>query len=264
MLFLSTGAWAWESVTPRDVTIDIVADGGGTFARYELPERSRPGLYRAYLEAEHGRNYGVRVSNNTGGRIGLVVAVDGRNIISGKKSHLRSNEPMYVLDPYQTNVYSGWRTSDQQVHRFYFTDVSDSYANAWGDRSAMGVITVAAFREVPPPTHKRAQPYEENAKSGRPSPSAPRAGESMDRAESAAPGTGFGDSQQSHVVRVHFRPQHQAFVKHFIKYEWRETLVRLGVIPTHTPPNRFWPEQVGQAQSPGYSSYPPGYWNRKP
>jgi hypothetical protein len=60
-------------------------------------------------------------------------------------------------------------------------------------------------------------------------------------------------------VRVHFKAQRHAFSKQFFKYEWRETLVRLGVIRPPAPLNRFWPEHIGQVQ--GFAPYPPGYWN---
>jgi hypothetical protein len=256
-------ASASEVVRASDVGIQIVADDGSVFARYDLRDRSRGGKLRAYLEAEHGRNYGIRVRNHTGRRIGLVIAVDGRNILSGDKSHLRSNEPMYVLGPYEQATYQGWRTSDTRVHRFFFTDVENSYAEAWGDRSAMGVIAVAAFREVPQ-VHRRRQ-------SGRPemapqssAPGESRSNKSMESADAAtAPGTGFGDGHNSRSVRVHFKPQRHAFTTHFLKYEWRETLVKLGIIRETPPPNRFWPEQLGQVQPPSFAPYPPGYWNQR-
>ena len=44
-----------------------------------------------------------------------------------------------------------------------------------------------------------------------------------------------------------FEPEPQALEKAFIKYEWRETLCRLGVIRTQR--NRFWNE--------GYAPPPP-------
>ena len=253
-------AAAYSLPAPEPVSVEIVADDGRVFARYELHDRSRPGILRAYVEAEHGRTYGIRIRNRTGGRIGLVIAVDGRNILSGRKSHLRSNEPMYVLDAHDQATYRGWRTSDTRVHRFFFTDVESSYAEAWGDRSAMGVIAVAAFRE-------RAQ-AQTRRESGRP-PSGPsaaesgrsRAGEAAESADAAsAPGTGFGEGRYSRSVRVSFTPERHAASKQFLKYEWRDTLVRLGVIPTE-PANRFWPTHIGQ--SGGYAPYPPGYWNRR-
>lgn len=260
---LSAPASAMQPLPASAVDIEIVADDGSVFARYDLADRSRGSKLRAYLEAEKGRNYGIRVRNNTGRRIGLVIAVDGRNILSGAKSYLRSSEPMYVLDAYGQATYEGWRTSDTRVHRFFFTDVESSYAEAWGDRSAMGVIAVAAFREVP-----RVQPrHESGRQKSAPAPTAPgesRARGSRESADAAAsaPGTGFGDGRYSRSVRVQFKPERHAFVQHFLKYEWLETLVSLGII-RDAPPNRFWPEQLGHVQNEGYAPYPPGYWNRR-
>jgi hypothetical protein len=254
-------ATASEVIGSDRVAVEIVADDGSVFARYDIADGSGGGDLRAYLQAERGRNYGIRIHNTTGGRIGLVIAVDGRNVISGRKSDLGANEPMYVLAARQQATYRGWRTSDTRVQRFFFTDADNSYAQAWGDRSAMGVIAVAAFREVPRLVSPRRLERREMA----PQPSAPaesRSGKSAQSADAeSAAGTGFGDSQNSRSVRVHFKPQRHAFVKQFLKYEWRETLVRLGIIAETPPVNRFWPEQLGQAQ--GFAPYPPGYWSRR-
>ena len=260
---MNVTAAASETIRAKQLGVEIVAEDGSVFARYDLADRSRHGELRAYLEAEQGRNYGIRVRNYTGGRIGLVIAVDGRNIISGKKSSLRPSEPMYVLGAHGQTTYEGWRTSDTRVHRFFFTDVENSYAEAWGDRSAMGVIVIAAFREVP-----RVQPRRRSGRSEMaPKPSAPGeapSSKSMESADSAsAAGTGFGEGHDSHSVRVHFEPQRRAFTKHFLKYEWRQTLVNLGIIRETPPQNRFWPEQLGQAQPNRFAPYPPGYWNQR-
>ncbi len=258
---MNVTAAASEPIRANQVGVEIVAEDGSVFARYDLADRSRHGELRAYLEAERGRNYGVRVRNETGGRIGLVIAVDGRNIISGKKSNLRPSEPMYVLGAYGQATYEGWRTSDSRVHRFFFTDVENSYAEAWGDRSAMGVIAIAAFREVPAAQPRRRSGRGEMAPNAN-APGEARSGTSKESADSTgAAGTGFGEGQDSYSVRVHFKPQRHAFIKQFLKYEWRETLVRLGIIHDSPPVNRFWPEQLGQAQN--YAPYPPGYWGRR-
>jgi len=196
------------------------------------------------------------VRNHTGRRIGLVIAVDGRNIISGKKSHLSASEPMYVLGPYAHGVYDGWRTSSRDVHRFFFTDAEDSYADAWGDRSAMGVIAVAAFREVPPPRPPEPQPYREGGRDGAEKRSTAPAGEAADSA-AGEPGTGFGERRYSHAVRVEFEPQRRPFVRHFLKYEWRDTLIAMGIIPTPRPHNRFWPHYHSRTESEGFAPYPP-------
>ncbi len=254
---MSAATMASGVVRTHQVGIEIVADDGSVFARYELLDGSQGETLRAYLEAERDRNYGVRVHNHTGGRIGLVIAVDGRNIISGEKSRLQSSEPMYVLGAHEQATYQGWRTSDTRVQRFFFTDVENSYAEAWGDRSAMGVIAVAAFREAPQVHPRRQSGRQEMAP--KPAPSTElRSGKSMPSADAAsAPGTGFGDSHHSRSVRVQFKPRRHAFVKQFLKYEWHESLVRLGIIREAPPVNRFWPEQLGQVQR--FAPYPPGY-----
>jgi hypothetical protein len=43
----------------------------------------------------------------------------------------------------------GWRTSLDSINRFYFTDVADSYAAVFHDESAVGVIAIAVYPEVP-------------------------------------------------------------------------------------------------------------------
>jgi hypothetical protein len=211
---------------------------------------------RSYLQAEKGARYGVRVRNTSGERLGLVIAVDGRNIINGKKSDLARSEPMYVLAPYATQDYAGWRANLDAINEFYFTDWSDAYAEAFGDRSARGVIAVAVYREVPPPPPPPPiyQPYEEDersrsndspaassAPSARADSSAEKSAGGARRSESA--GTGYGDRRVDHVVEVDFVAQSNADSRHFIKYEWRETLCRKHVLECGEK-NRFWDEST--------------------
>jgi hypothetical protein len=142
-LLLSAAAHAYSR--PSDVTVEIVDQYGSTFS--QMPVRHSGKAYRAYLQAERGARYRIRVTNRSGERVGLVIAVDGRNIITGARSDLARSESMYVLAPWETNEYSGWRSSLADVHEFYFTEWEDSYAEAFGDRSARGVIAVAVYRE---------------------------------------------------------------------------------------------------------------------
>jgi len=241
--------------TSAPVIVEIVGQDGGTFR--EIPVNSRDGAMRSYLQAEKGARYQVRIRNTTGERVGLVIAVDGRNIINGSRSELGRDEPMYVLDAWQTQDYSGWRASLEAVNEFYFTDWKDSYAEAFGDRSARGVIAVAVFREVPPPAPLY-QPYHEYGRESEPS-RAPRAdsasgapapavqagrnaGESAKRRDESA-GTGYGDRRIDHAVRVEFVAQSNPDSRHFIKYEWRETLCRKHIVDC-AGPNRFWDEST--------------------
>ena len=260
MLFTVGIGNAWARLNTQTVDIDITGERGQPFRQYPVRHDGDRDIYRAYLEAERGQNYAIRVENRSGERIGVVIAVDGRNIISGEKSYLRADERMYILGPYQQAVYKGWRTGTNRVNSFYFTDVDDSYADAWGDRSAMGVIAVAAFQEVkrysPPPV----QPYSE--------PPRQRREQQRDRApqavapesSSAQPGTGFGDEQWSPSQRVEFEAQRRPFAEYYVKYEWRDTLCRKGVIECdhrrYPPRNRFWDED--RYENSGFAPYPPG------
>ena len=129
------------------VEVGIVTDNGRSLPFY--PHKSSHGLKKVYAEAVKGDHYRIVVRNKLNRRVGVVVAVDGRNIISGQKSWLKNNERMYILEPYAVYEYSGWRTAQDKVNRFFFTDAPDSYAAAFGDQSAMGVIALAVYPEDP-------------------------------------------------------------------------------------------------------------------
>ena len=68
----------------QSVEIEIVTDNGESFSIYPVTQRFLKNEYRAYLEAVKGENYALRIRNHSNQRLGLVIAVDGRNIISGK------------------------------------------------------------------------------------------------------------------------------------------------------------------------------------
>ncbi len=242
------------------VDVDVVGDSRGQVPVYSIVPRGHYATFRAYVEAVKGERYSIRVTNNTGRRVGVVIAVDGRNIIDGKKSYLRNSERMYILDPYVSRTYEGWRTDHDKVNRFYFTDPGDSYSGAFGDYSAMGVIAVAAFREkyVPPPQPR----IEERGRDGRwiepeGRPSAPGASRDLGAASKAAPrakeeraGTGYGETAYSPTVTVEFHPETRVAERHILKYEWRETLCKKGIIDCRWPKNRFWDDDDDEFAPP--------------
>lgn len=255
------------------VDIDLVADDGRTIPAYRIVPPGAPGVHRSFVEAEKGVTYGIRVTNRTGGRVGVVIAVDGRNIISGETSRLRAAERMYILPPYGSETYEGWRTARDTVNRFYFTDPADSYAAAFGDESAVGVISVAVFRErpEPPPVLTTTRPRDREPAILRGGQGAEGRGPAADRALSAPPpaaakelapergegkaGTGFGEEAWSPSVRVAFRAERHPVERHVMKYEWRETLCRLGIADCRRSSDRF-------ADDGGFAPYPPGRSSR--
>ena len=256
--------FAWTTAaSAATVDVELVSDRKGALPLYRAGTAGRHDTYRAYVEAEKGEQYGVRIRNNTGRRVGVVVAVDGRNIISGEKSHLRNNERMYILGPYESETYDGWRTARDTINRFYFTEPGDSYAGSFGDHSAMGVVAVAVYREqdVPPPRrtyNREKEEFQGKDRSGarEPGPMGAQegaAGKLAPERSGDIAGTGFGDEKYSPSVRVRFAPEYRAAERHFMKYEWRDTLCRKGVIDCRFTRNRFWDDA-----DDGYAPYPPG------
>ena len=237
------------SAVQKLVSLEFVDDRGRVFTAY--PTRSEEAaVFRAYLEARPEARYSIRARNLTGDRLGIVIAVDGRNIISGERSELAPNESMYVLDPYQSAAYGGWRTSAEEVRRFFFTNVDESYASRIGDESAMGVIAAAVYKGRRGVFRAR----QRQAGEGAPAPAASEAQDSAEtRAErSTQAGTGFGESHYSRAVRVAFSPARRAAERSFFKYEWTEQLCARG-IKSCEPANRFWPEPWQ-----GFVPFPPG------
>ena len=235
------------------VQVEIRTDHGWSLPFY--PTTASYAKKKVYAEAVKGDEYTILVRNLLARRVGLIIAVDGRNIISGKKSWLRNSERMYILGPYETGEYRGWRTGSDRVNRFYFTDAADSYAVAFGDGSAMGVIAVAVYPEVEryvlmePPTELSrersgaAAPHAQKPKREAPADS---------KMESA--GTGYGHEEYSPSRVVAFEPEAQATETILIKYEWRATLCRIGITPCCDTPlqtrNRLWDDG-------GYAPPPP-------
>jgi hypothetical protein len=265
-------AGAWAGSVGDAVEVRIVTDDGRTLPTY--PAKMHPGVRKVYAEAIQGEHYRIEVKNRLNRRVGLVIAVDGRNIISGTKSWLKSSERMYIIEPYGSGEFAGWRTAQDRINRFYFTDLHDSYAAAFGDESAMGVIAVAIYPEVqrcetPTPLTRAVPPashgYEGKAagsadKADRASAAPETAGKrmrekdarSLQALESA--GTGYGRDEYSPSRIVAFEPEKRALETLYLKYEWRSTLCKLGIIecanPPRRPPNRLW-------DSGGYAPPPP-------
>ncbi len=234
--------------TSNVLDVNITTDDGNTLSMYNAyPAKYVPNTQRYYIEAQKGKRYAINITNNTNRRVGLVIAVDGRNIISGQKSYLKNTERMYILNPYSSGSFEGWRTSQNQINRFYFTSDDKSYAGAWGDYSAMGVIAVTAFYEKKPPEPL----YEDKSFNVVPCASMKGKSASDSAARESQPGTGFGEDKYSPSYSVEFEPENSYAERYFIKYEWRQTLCNKKVINCSIQKNRFWDDNNG------YAPYPP-------
>ena len=230
------------------VDVRIITDHAGELPKYRTyPRVQEEGEY-FYVEAVKGERYSVQVANRSDRRIGVVIAVDGRNIISGDKSHLKSDERMYVIEPFATFTFEGWRTGMERTNRFYFTEQPDSYAEkVFSDGSAMGTIALAVYRERVPETSIWPKAFSRTM-DARIGAAAPAPGE-MKKESTSQAGTGFGETTYSPVRIVQFEPEGSVAEKVVLKYEWREELCKKGIIACG-PRNRLWPDGEGFAPIP--------------
>ena len=254
-VLLAVPLLAWTHVGKESaVEVRIVSDSGSEFAKYRAYPRCQQEGNFFYVEAVKGDRYSIEVSNQSGSRIGVVIAVDGRNIISGQKSNLRRNERMYIIGPYETNTFEGWRTGLDRTNRFYFTEQSDSYAEkVFRDASAMGTIALAVYREkIPEIVPYSDKPSRMNESPAGAAPSAPAESRSADKAKlqkGEEAGTGFGETTYSPARLVQFEPECASAERIVLKYEWRSELCRKGIIGCG-PKNRFWPDDQEFAPIP--------------
>ena len=213
---------------------------------------------RFYFQAFQGRRYALELHNNTGERVGVLIAVDGLNVVNGERSNLRAGEAMYVLGPWENTTIRGWRTSLQDVRQFVFVDEQRSYAERTGQANGdMGWIRVLTFREQRPVSwyqNRRMYPYNgvptpapsgDERASRRDAPqaqAAPRAVDGLDKSEPRAkelqgggadayPGTGWGDRRFDPVQRVEFRSEPDPTDHLVLRYEYASGLRALGIFP---------------------------------
>ena len=234
------------------VDVQIKVDGA------TAPLYFRPGTWdKHYLQAFEGRNYSIVLHNTTGRRIGVLVAVDGLNVVNGEQTSMNRNEPMYVLDPRETAEIKGWRTSLRDVRRFVFVDEERSYAERTNQANGdMGWIRVNAFEEQNSFGWGRIKDgyRSENEKSSPPmAPRSEAAPEGMnDRRDTAArenmapesnPGTGWGDKKYDPVQQTQFTAVRNATDKIVMRYEYASGLRALGIVPSRS---RTWERERGQ------------------
>lgn len=182
------------------VTIEIIGDQRGIL--HQSPTHSGD---VTYIDAIPGERYIIKAINNSNQRIAMAISVDGLNIITGERSFNRPNESMYVLNPRQSASFEGWRSSYNQVQRFYFTSEKDSYAGRKGDSSQTGWIKAAVYKEK--------QQYERQYLKE-------QADSVAERSVSSKAGTGYGEGSYSPVSLTDFEPESFATQLVNIKYEW--------------------------------------------
>lgn len=197
-----------------------------------------------------GHRYSVSVRSLSGGRTLNVVSVDGVNVVSGETAAW--GQTGYVLSPWESYNILGWRKSRERVADFVFTRVDDSYAARTGRPDDVGVIGVAVFREAAPPAVLNEAPADQARAA--PAPATP--GERGELQSEQRLGTGHGPSEASHVRTTDFeRAQAQPDQVIAIRYDRRERLVAMGVIPAGGLPRPF-----PRSADAGFVPDPPARW----
>lgn len=194
-----------------------------------------------YIEAVRHAEYALRLTNRTGSRLAVALSVDGLNTIDAKTgSAARASK--WVIDPWQSITIEGWQIGPDAARRFFFTSEDKSYGAWLGKTSNLGVIEAVAYREHLPPPPPPSQPVfeREQKESGRPrsgESAAPRsAGKPAPMpAEDLDPGmaaTGIGRKIDHRVTRVHLQLERRPAAHIRLRYEYRQQLVDLGVLPS--------------------------------
>lgn len=228
-------------------SMEVLVDG--------VPLQAHHGRGKTYVEALEGREYSIRVTNGTGERVAVALAVDGLNSIDAKTTGAREASK-WILGPWETAVIDGWQTGPSTARRFFFTTETQSYGAWLGQTQNLGVVSAAFFREkaprpVPyvhgerqksaPSTQGSAVPAPEGGRRrdadsgtlGAPGESKRQESESLSDDHAA---TGIGRELDHRVRRVHFDAEIRPASVVELRYEYRDTLIGLGILPRTISP----------------------------
>jgi hypothetical protein len=238
------------AVAAAGCTAPAFAVGG--LVDLELVDRTRAEPLPTYthrgarwVAGRPGSRYAVRLTNRTGGRVLVVLSVDGVNAVSGETA--APGQTGYVLDAWQTTEITGWRKSLTEAAAFYFTALPDSYAARTDRPDNVGVIGLAVFRERVPEVILR-RPFDDEPRVAQGRAERDRAAESS---TSAAPapsakavprderlGTGHGEREYAPTTQTRFeRASDRPAEIVRLRYDSLENLLAAGVIPRP----RRWP-----------------------
>ncbi|MBK6351023.1 MAG: hypothetical protein IPF50_15030 [Proteobacteria bacterium] len=221
----------------------------GTLANVDIYDRGAGEVlteYRhrgqRYVAGEPGNEYAIRIRNCSDRRLLAVVSVDGINAVTGETASPAQSG--YVLEPGGYVTVQGWRKDLGRTAAFYFADPGDSYAARTDRPNDLGVIGVALFRErhveqpawlsrdrqtAAPASEQRAEADAAGAAKARRATEATASAPAMPQ---PSLGTGHGRGEYSPVQQVEFeRASARPDQVIAIRYERRETLLAMGVIP---------------------------------
>jgi len=229
---------------------------------------------RRYVEAAEGAEYELLVRNPSPYRVAVAVSVDGLNTIDARRTS-SWEASKWVIEPYRSIRLSGWQMSSRHARRFYFTTERDSYAARLGRASDLGLITAVFYRELSPrpypitpaPIYRDERaPRERSETEGRsgsqpPAMSRPKRGAIAEapRPDDEHAATGIGRPVDHRVSWVSMDLERRPAAEVTIRYEYRDALYRLGVLPRPRPDDdtlRRRERARGFSPEPGYCPEP--------
>lgn len=265
-LMLATIAVAAPSaaVERSGVRMELLIDG--------RPAEEHRARGTRYVEAFRNKEYAVRLSNDTSGRVAVALAVDGLNSVDAKHTAAK-DATKWVLGPWESIVVQGWQVGPERARTFFFTTESKSYGEWIGDTRNLGNISAVAFGErrrpatvtpqpKPEPWYRRWGLGEDSEAAQSPAAQRPEgeasprrggdsagAGRSEDRStaqstpsarrnkakpkeEHAA--TGIGRNVKNDVEWIEFDLDPKPLAQLDLRYGFRDELIALGVLPDRT------------------------------
>ena len=238
-----TNSANYEPVSDSGFDVEVLVDGR-TLDEY-------PARGRTYVEALENAEYELRISNPYGERVAVALSVDGLNTIDARRTSAW-NASKWVIEPYGSITISGWQMSSSRARHFYFTTERDSYGAKLGQTANLGVISAVFFRErhrvtvLTPPRPPVKEDERRSEERGRePSASTNSSADSAGSSSSARRGstqpypapddksaaTGIGRNVRNDVTWVNMDLDRQPSAEVTIRYEFYDSLVRLGIYP---------------------------------
>ena len=101
---------------------------------------------KRFVLGKKGREYSIVVKNKAHSMLEVVLSVDGLNVLSGQQASVKQRG--YVIQPGKTLVVKGFRTAEDAVRAFKFSDVKSSLSQQLhGTTKNVGVIGIAVFTQ---------------------------------------------------------------------------------------------------------------------
>jgi hypothetical protein len=232
--------------------IEILVDGA------PVPRYAHGG--RWYVEALKGREYAIRMHNPHAVRVAVALSVDGLNTIDGRVT-TAADARKWIIGPHETVTISGWQTSQREARRFEFTTEAGSYGQALGKTANLGVISAVFFRERVRAVMAKPSRDDDARREASP-PRLAGAEESnapasqSQKADNEYAATGMGRPTDHAVTQVWLDLEEAPVQTVNVRYEFRDELVRLGILSRPTPDPLVRRERA-QGFEPGFCPEPP-------